>query len=417
MILRLQAARTARNFFLRRPIKQLSFCVKQRFGHKIVLQSRLAEPERIGCAVRILQQTMYMPLLNYPLEKIAPFDKILFLDIETTGFTAKSSCLYLIGTAYYENGKWFIRQWFANRPEEEAQVLSSFFDFAAKFTHLVHFNGNNFDLPYLLQKCAYYHLPYNFSRHTGIDIYRRLSPYKSCLRLPNCKQKTLEQFLGIEREDTYSGGELISVYHGYVANPTDFALQALTLHNADDMKGMVKLLPLLAYYDLFNEPLRPKKVQANYYQDMDGTQRQELIMKLNLPASLPHPLSCSAKSCYFKGEGTQGSLRVPLYEEEMKYFYSNYKNYYYLPDEDTAIHKSVASYVDKKHRVQATPATCYTRKLSSYLPQWDVLFEPFFKRNYNERELFFELTEERKMERDLFALYARHVLGMLSGAR
>ena len=48
-------------------------------------------------------------------------------------------------------------------------------------------------------------------------------------------------------------------------------------------------------------------------------------------------------------------MRVPLYEEEMKYFYSNYKNYYYLPDEDTAIHKSVASYVDKKYRVQATP--------------------------------------------------------------
>ena len=78
-----------------------------------------------------------------------------------------------------------------------------------------------------------------------------------------------------------------------------------------------------------------------------------------------------------------------------------------------AMHKSVASYVDKDHRVQASAANCYTRKLSSYLPQWDVLFEPFFKRNYNEKEMFFELTEERKMNRDLFSQYAAHVLGMM----
>lgn len=31
---------------------------------------------------------------GYPLERIAPVDDVLFLDIETTGFTAKSSNLY-----------------------------------------------------------------------------------------------------------------------------------------------------------------------------------------------------------------------------------------------------------------------------------------------------------------------------------
>ena len=39
--------------------------------------------------------------LNYPLERLAPLDQILFLDIETTGFTAASSQLYLIGCAFY----------------------------------------------------------------------------------------------------------------------------------------------------------------------------------------------------------------------------------------------------------------------------------------------------------------------------
>ena len=161
--------------------------------------------------MRTLRQTIHLPNLNYPLEKIAPLDKILFLDIETTGFTAKSSSIYLIGTAYQEDGKWYVKQWFANNYEEEAEVLSAFFSFARNYTHLIHFNGNNFDLPYLLQKCQQYDLPYRFDPFEGIDIYRRIAPYKSFLRLPNCKQKTLEQFLGIEREDSYSGGELITV--------------------------------------------------------------------------------------------------------------------------------------------------------------------------------------------------------------
>ena len=366
--------------------------------------------------MRTLRQTIHFPNLNYPLEKIAPLNKILFLDIETTGFTPKSSSLYMIGTAYCEEGKWYVKQWFANGYEEEAEILSAFFNFARSYTHLIHFNGNNFDLPYLLQKCRQYDLPYHFNDFEGIDIYRRISPYKSFLRLPNCKQKTLEQFLGLEREDTYSGGELIGVYHTYVKTPTDYGLQALALHNADDIKGMLQILPLLSYYDLINELPRPKKVQANYYHDINGERHQELLMKLTLPSPLPRPLSGTAEGCYFKGEGPEASLRVPLYEEEMKYFYSNYKNYYYLPEEDTAIHKSVSSYVDKKHRVQATASTCYTRKLSTYLPQWDILFQPFFKRKSEDRDIFFELTEEMKKERRLFSEYAGHIINMIAGS-
>ena len=51
--------------------------------------------------------------ISYPLERIAPLERILFLDIETTGFTAKSSYLYLIGCAYYQSGRWHTIQWIA----------------------------------------------------------------------------------------------------------------------------------------------------------------------------------------------------------------------------------------------------------------------------------------------------------------
>ena len=58
------------------------------------------------------------------------------------------------------------------------------------------------------------------------------------------------------------------------------------------------------------------------------------------------------------------------------------------------MHKSVASYVDKEHRRQATAATCYTRHEGSFLPQYEELISPSFKHDYKEKISYFELTEK-----------------------
>ncbi len=364
--------------------------------------------------MKISQETLENYSIAYPLENTAPLERVLFLDIETTGFTAKSSYVYLIGCAYFQAGKWHTIQWFAEEYKQEVRVLSAFFEFAKSYKYLIHFNGNNFDLPFLTQKCTQFSLPYSFDDFTGIDLYKRIAPYKFFLKLPNCKQKTLEQFLGINRKDVFSGSELIGIYHDYVKSPSEFSEKALFLHNADDLKGMLESLPMLAYYDLFNGSVRAKKVQANYYKDMNGNRRKELLITLTIPTPLPKAVSASINNCYFKGEGEVATLKVPIYEEELKYFYSNYKDYYYLPAEDIALHKSVAGFVDKTYRLQATATNCYTRKHSGYLPQWDVLFEPFFKRDYTSKELFFELTDEMKKDREAFCKYANHILAMMA---
>lgn len=85
---------------------------------------------------------------------------------------------------------------------------------------------------------------------------------------------------------------------------------------------MLEVLPILAYYDLFNENcVKAKKVQANYYKDMHGAQRKELLITLQIPTPLPKPITASASNCYFRGEGESATLKVPIYEEELKYFY------------------------------------------------------------------------------------------------
>lgn len=354
---------------------------------------------------------------NYPLERLAPEENVLFLDIETTGFTARSSSLYLIGCVYKKDGIFQLIQWFAEQQGEEKSMLDAFFAFAADYSALVHFNGNHFDIPYLEQKCAQYELPYRFDRFTGVDLYARIAPLKSFLKLPNCKQKTLEAYLGVNRIDIYNGGELISVYHDYLSAPSEEKFQTILLHNAEDIQGMVQLLPLLSYADLCEKGVRVVKVNANYYRDFHDNGRAELVMKLALPAPLPVSISNYANGCFFTGSENNASLKVPLFDGELKYFYSNYKDYYFLPEEDTALHKSVSSFVDPAHRIPATAATCYTRKKSEYLPEWAPVFTPVFKPSYNAADTYFELTDALKQDREAFAAYATHVIQMMIAPR
>ena len=349
----------------------------------------------------------------YPIEKLGAKEEILFVDIETTGLSAANSFIYLLGCCYFYNEEWMIRQWMCENPEEEKELLTRFVKHLSSYSTLIHFNGNQFDLPFIQKRASMHDISITFDNMTGIDIYKRIYPYRHFLRLSNCKQKTLEEFMSIYREDIYSGGELIGVYKDYCKSKDPDALSLLLQHNRDDVYGMIRLLPILSYADFFNETLTVRKVESNSTKDAFGRPHKEILIYFSLATALPKPISCHGNDCYFSGRNNEGMIKVPVFTEEMKFFYSNYKEYYYLPNEDMAIHKSVSSFVDPAFREKATAATCYTRKTSDYLPQWDIVFEPFFKREYQSKHLFFELTEDFKNNREAFSKYASHILSMM----
>lgn len=364
----------------------------------------------------------------------APED-IFFVDIETTGLSPKNSDIYLIGVAYYDRHNWHICQFFAENSSQEEEVLKAFSTFISSFKIAIHFNGDRFDIPFIRNKLEKYGLEDPFEKMSSLDIYKEIKDYKRQLGLMDCKQKTIELYLGIMREDKYDGGKLIPIYKKYTESKDSDLLKLLMLHNFEDVKGMFELLPMLRYKAFFLSfsnmpdvsirtdaeipsseevldllPLRARKVQANYYDDIDGQQKTEVYMKLSLRFKLPSSLSGNLDGCYFKIEGDEAVLRVPLYETELKYFYSNYKDYYYLPKEDTAIHKSIASFVDKDFREKATAENCYTKKKGQYLREWDLCFSPFFKKNYGDKEFFFDLNDNMKQSRFAMSLYACHVI-------
>ena len=77
---------------------------------------------------------------------------------------------------------------------------------------------------------------------------------------------------------------------------------------------------------------------------------------------------------------------------------------------DCAYHKSVASHVDSSLREQATAYNCYTRKDSLFLKQYDILIEPFFKKDYKDKDSYFEISNETKINRELFSCYGSHIV-------
>ena len=143
-------------------------------------------------------KTLKNPILSDTTKELASFfeapQDILFFDIETTGFSARSACVYLIGCAYLTTNGWETRQFFAETPDDEADVLQQFFSFAASFPVMVHFNGTTFDVPFLQTRAKKFGLSF-VPASVQHDIYKKISPYKNLLHLPGCRQKQLEEFI------------------------------------------------------------------------------------------------------------------------------------------------------------------------------------------------------------------------------
>lgn len=335
---------------------------------------------------------------TYPLHRLGPLEKLLFFDIETTGLSGEHSNLYLIGCTYHRNGSWHLIQWFADTKDSEEAVLTAFFHFLKAFDFVIHYNGDGFDIPYLLKRCHALGLPWDFSHVTSIDLYKRIRPYRKLLSLENLKQKSMERFLGINREDTYSGGELIQVYQDYLVTREDSLYDKLMLHNREDLEGMPLILPILNYTDFLEHDFQLEKVSIentidSFPESSSGGKENAspaLHLSLQSPYEIPVPFRAASDLCSIEAKDRHLHLTVPLYEGTLKYFYPDYKDYYYLIYEDTAIHKSIGEYVNRSARKKATAQTCYTKKSGLFLPQPAFIWEPALKKQYRDKITYVE---------------------------
>lgn len=358
-------------------------------------------------------------------------DQVLFFDIETTGLSPKASSIYLIGTLYYDPSlqQFIMTQWFADDSKSESSMLSHFLEQLESFSMLCHFNGRTFDIPYVLQKCEKYQITpskhcqailADREQHLSYDMLIALKPLKKLFGLSRCNQTSFETYTGINRIDQYDGGSLIPIYSSYRQDLLLHPEQAvekehlLLLHNDEDLLGMSAVMSLLSYRHLFTRKGEPLPSLTNLQitcHDSAYLRKQcpdvtvctsPEYCAISFTPEIPIPITgwfcCSYddeslhNSCLLSLNHTFATLWIPIIQTELKYFIKDYKHYYYLPEEDTAIHESVASFVEKDHRTKATAATCYLKKEGSFLPSLCAIASSentyVFRQNYKSKQCY-----------------------------
>lgn len=176
-------------------------------------------------------------------------EKLLILDIETTGLSSKYNWIYLIGLAYYESEekKWFVEQLFAENSSEEDKILSALLPYLSSRSLIITYNGDTFDLPFIKARMDKHSI--SMSTIESLDLYKLLKNNNNFFSFPNLKLKTVEESLGIFREDQYSGKECIDFYKEFTKTGSVALREIILKHNHDDLCSMPGLLRLIQIID------------------------------------------------------------------------------------------------------------------------------------------------------------------------
>lgn len=183
--------------------------------------------------------------LNYDFRSILNADprKIVFLDIETTGFS--NTPLFLIGLLYFDGSKLVIDQLFARDYSEEAHLLHYFGEFAPKFNVLITFNGKSFDVPFIKDRMIFHRKFTNWT-YTHIDILLH-SRRRWRGIFPDCKLQTLEYYICQRRRiDDVPSSLVPEIYHDFVRNGNPEYILGVLNHNALDLITLFELTTVLA---------------------------------------------------------------------------------------------------------------------------------------------------------------------------
>lgn len=342
--------------------------------------------------VRILHHfSTLLPYTNSVLNH-TPKD-LLFFDIETTGLSPKTSRVFLIGLISFQPNteEWQLIQFLAERncDEEEQELLKAFSAFAESKTQLIHFNGNSFDIPYLVSRYERHRLSNPLSCKSSLDLYREFLRMPAFFRqMPNHTQKSFEELTCYPRKDLLSGKEMIKFYQSYIKLPSAEKEELLLQHNYDDLAGMLSIFPLLYIKQLPKGQWELIKAEELKKQEADQSVTKELLFTLTLPIPVPARLSASFSFGYITVSEYTLKVKLPLYEGTLKFYYPDYKNYYYLPLEDEAVHKSVAVYTDTQHRQKATAATCYKKYSGTFIYAPDTCPLPLLKEDLRAKECY-----------------------------
>ena len=164
-------------------------------------------------------------------------------------------------------------------------------------------------------------------------------------------------------------------------------MHLLRIHNYEDVLHMIDLLSVLSYLEVLNGQYTILSHRIDHYHAYDGTEGEEWIITMQNNYPVPRQLSCKQDCFYLMIGKNRTSLR------------------------------SVASFVDKEYRENAKASNCYTRKSGKFLPQYNNVMQPEFRKEYKDKISYFEMTDDFCTSDIMLRRYIDHILKNMMGKK
>lgn len=245
--------------------------------------------------------------------------KTAFFHCISTGHYWRNSTITELSILYQlKDETWQKESWQLETESDEYDMLESFSRSLIPFSALIGFNSTSFHIPYLEQKFKAYEIDSPFPSKTHIDLLKEIKAIGKQLHI-STKLNDLRIFLNLP--DTMT-----------------------------EIECIVSSVLLFQYRDILSGKFFVRKIES-----MDG----ELLFYCKTELPFPSDIRIHNEEFYLIGKDDDLKIKVKFYDNKLKLYYPNYKDYYYLPEEDMVLHKSLASAVSKEKREKATYQNCY----------------------------------------------------------
>ncbi len=196
--------------------------------------------------MKIITERLDLSPDNLPfLNQLYSLEDFFLFDIETTGLNHTHSRVILIGYIHWVGDHFQLKQLFCKGVEEEALLLQHFLQDVIGKTCLVTFNGQSFDIPFMNSRYRLLDIPFQLDKRFSLDVLRCVRKAQEQLQFENYKLKTVEKYLGIERQDQISGKESVEMYLEYARTGNPQLEKTILLHNYEDILYLVPCMDIL----------------------------------------------------------------------------------------------------------------------------------------------------------------------------
>ena len=169
-------------------------------------------------------------------------------DIETSGLYFNQDLI--ISASFCDPDGSGLTQYFTEDPRSEHLTVSAILRELEDCDAVITYNGNSFDLPFVLARAKKYGLAQKLPMLWKIDVYLWLKHYwQLAPRMESLRQKAVEEALGLsfERTDMIDGGECIPLYNAYMRSGAQEPKELILLHNADDVRQLAAITQKLSF--------------------------------------------------------------------------------------------------------------------------------------------------------------------------